>query len=465
MKIRTKLTLIFFGIVIVIVSVISVSIYYFSSTHRQEDFHRRLKNRAINTAQLLTGFEEVDADLLKRMEKDNPASLPNQFVIIYDYKNQVLYSSDSRDIAPKDSTLLDRVRLQNEIRFEKGDYEILGYLFTHGYDRFTIIAGATDLYGHDALRNLRNILIITFAVSVVFVSILSWFYAGKVLSPISKIVNDVDSITEASLDQRLDEGNRTDELSKLAQTFNRMLSRLEAAFTSQKNFIANASHELKTPFTVMAGEIEVTLLHPRNNEYYIRVLQSVLDGIRGLNKLSTQLLLLAQTSADHPEKRFSSIRIDDILWEAKHELIRLHGNYVIEIEFDINIDHDSLIIEGDEQLIKVLIMNLMDNGCKYGENNQVNVTLRSKHGSIVIEFVNAGKGIEPTELHHIFDPFYRGKHDKKIKGFGIGLSLASKIINLHDAQIKVQSIPNEFTLFEITFPVKNISQAAVARRV
>ena len=125
------------------------------------------------------------------------------------------------------------------------------------------------------------------------------------------------------MSQRLNEGNGKDELSKLAQTFNRMLSRLEAAFLAQKNFIANASHELKTPFTVMAGEIEVTLLHSRDNQYYLKILRSVLEGIKRFNKLSTQLLLLAQTSADLPQKRFNPVRVDDFLWEAKKELERL----------------------------------------------------------------------------------------------------------------------------------------------
>src|SRR5690606_28356131 len=107
-----------------------------------------------------------------------------------------------------------------------------------------------------------SVIIVTFAISLIIVSVFAWIYAGRVLRPISRIVEEVDSITAASLDQRLDEGNKKDELSKLAQTFNRMLSRLETAFLAQKNFIANASHELKTPFTVMAGEIQVTLLHP-----------------------------------------------------------------------------------------------------------------------------------------------------------------------------------------------------------
>ena len=454
MKIRTKLALIFFVLVIVVVSAVSFSIYFLSANYRQVDFYRRLKNRAINTAFVLIQIKQIDADLLKKMEQENPASLPNQFVKIYDMDKRELYSSDIGRIMPFDSSFLNQVRQEGEIKITKSNYEILGFFFKGRNENLLIVAGANDINGLDALENLRNIILITFSISLVIVSVFGWFFSGRALKPISKIVKEVDSITAASLDQRLNEGNRKDELSKLAQTFNRMLSRIEAAFLAQKNFIANASHELKTPFTVMAGEIEVTLLHNRDNQYYVKILRSILDGIKRFNKLSTQLLLLAQTSAELPQKRFSILRVDDFLWDAKKELEGLHMDYIIEILFDLHLTHDLLTIKGDELLLKVLIMNLMDNGCKYSDNNRVQVILTTLPGDIIsIEFLNSGDGIQPDDLQKIFDPFYRGKINRKISGFGVGLSLADKIAKLHDGKIFVESIPGQVTRFTVTLPV------------
>jgi len=295
---------------------------------------------------------------------------------------------------------------------------------------------------------------ITFCVSMVFVSILGWFFAGRVLSPISKIVDQVGNITEENLNRRLDEGNQRDELSKLARTFNRMLERLQGAFASQKNFIANASHEIKTPITVMAGEIEVALLLDRDKEYYIKILGSVLGGLKGLNRLSTQLLLLAQTSTDQPEKNFTSIRIDDILWEIKDELIKAFPAYRIDIRFDLALNHESLLMEGDEQLIKVVILNLMDNGCKYSDDHHVVITLdTNQRGFITLNFQNTGVGIDPDHVHRIFDPFFRGKHHLQTKGFGIGLSLVRQIVRLHRGDIRLESTHQKQTLFSVSFPV------------
>lgn len=461
MKIRTKLAVIFFVLVIFVVCMISISIYFSSASYRQVDFYRRLKNRAINTALILVRVKEIDAALLERIERENPASLPKQFVTIYDSTGVELYSSDSEGVMSFDDSFLQKIRRQGQVDLVQNGYEVLAFHFRERNQNLLIVAGAKDVYGVDALKNLGSVILITFAVSLVIVSLLGWIFSGRALEPISKIVDEVDSITAANLSQRLNEGNGKDELSKLAQTFNRMLSRLQAAFLAQKNFIANASHELKTPFTVMAGEIEVTLLHSRDNQYYLKILRSVLEGIKRFNKLSNQLLLLAQTSADLPQKRFNPVRIDDFLWEAKKELDRLHPEYKIEILFDLNLTHDSLIINGDEELIKVLLINLMDNACKYSNDNSVEITLSSITGkTISIVFLNTGSGIDESEFDKIFEPFYRGKLDKKISGFGIGLSLAAKIVSLHEGKISVTSTPGEQTKFTITLPIHRSKELA-----
>lgn len=454
MNIRTELTLTFFTIVIVVLSIITVSIYFLSSNYREEDFYRRLKNRAINTAKILMNVEEVNAELLKRLERNNPASLPNQYIAIYNYKNEELYSSEEQKVIKVDTDLLQKIKRDGEIQFRYFNFEAVGFSMVGEKGRHIIVAAATDVYGRNALQNLGYILIIIFCMSTVLVSILGWFYAGRVVNPISKIIRRVSSITEANLTERLDEGNKRDELSKLAQTFNKMLERLQGAFSSQKNFIANASHELKTPITLMSSEIDVTLLQDRDKEHYIKVLRSVFVSLKGLNKLTTQLLLLAQTSVAHPEKNFSFIRIDDILWDVKAELLKAYPHYSIDIVFDLNLNPDWLLIEGDEQLIKVAIINLMDNGCKYADDNRVSITLNSKDPqSIAIEFANKGEVIESDDAEKIFAPFFRGKN-KKVEGFGIGLSLVKGIIMLHSGEIRIESRPFNHTHFIVTFPLK-----------
>ena len=119
----------------------------------------------------------------------------------------------------------------------------------------------------------------------------------------------------------------------------------------------------------------------------------------------------------------------------------------------MEISHDILLVSGDEQLLKVLIMNLMDNGCKYSDQSSVLIRIsKSVDNFLYIGFQNSGEGIEMAELEKIFDPFYRAKSSVKQKGFGIGLSPAAKIVQLHQGRISVSSVPRGITEFKLLLP-------------
>lgn len=454
MNIRTKLTLRFIRITAVIFLLSSVLIYIFSAKYRQEDFYSRLQNKANNTAKLLIEVDEVDVALLRKMEQDNPVSLPNEKIVIYNYIDTVLFSTDDKADLKIDKSLLDSIRLEDEIRFKQGDYEVLGFLFKGQYDRFVVIAAAKDTYGLKRLKNLVFILLIVFAISIVIVSISAWIYAGKALQPIASIVNQVDEISIASLNLRVDEGNGKDEIARLAQTFNSMLSRLQTSFLTQKNFIANASHELRTPLTAITGQLEVTLLNTRSAEDYQKVIHSILEDIKTLNNLSNRLLLLAQTSSDEKEKRMSSIRIDELIWQAKEDLFRHHPSFVVNIDLSENLDDEKkLTIRGDEQLMRVALSNLMENGCKYSADKTIHVFVESLEQVISVVFEDKGIGIPADDMANIFEPFYRGSNTKNIKGHGIGLSMVKGIIKIHNGSIKINSIENNGTTITIQLPI------------
>jgi signal transduction histidine kinase len=454
MNIRKRLTLVFIGLVILILTVSSVFVYVFFADHREEDFYNRLSNKAINSAKLLIQVEEVDATLLGKIEQENPTSLTKERVVIYNYQNKVLYSSDVDNAIPADDELLDEIRLEGEVRFSVGEYEVLGILYTDRYDRFVVLAAAQDRFGKRKMRALANIMAITFVISIVFVSFAGWVYSGRALKPISKVIDQVENISETSLNLRLDEGNRSDEIARLAMTFNQMLARLEKAFTAQKIFIANASHELRTPLTAITGKIEVNLLQARSPEQYEQVLQSLLKEVKNMSMLSNRLLMLAQTTGEGGARLLTPVRIDEILWQSKEDLLRGAPDYSINIDMDLELDDDLLTIPGDEQLLKAALANLMDNGCKYSLDRTVDVGVKSNGREIRIIFSDRGIGIPADQQPYIFEPFYRGQNAIGISGHGIGLSLVSKIVALHQGRISFQSDTESGTQFELFFPLK-----------
>ncbi len=129
MNIRTKLTVRFIVITAVIIALSSVLIYVLSADYREEDFYERLTNKANNTAKLLIEVDEVDVNLLRRLERDNPVSLPNEKIIIYNFRDTLLFSTDEEELIKIDKALIDRIRLENEIRWKQGEFEVLGFLY------------------------------------------------------------------------------------------------------------------------------------------------------------------------------------------------------------------------------------------------------------------------------------------------------------------------------------------------
>ncbi|MCB0488562.1 MAG: HAMP domain-containing sensor histidine kinase [Cyclobacteriaceae bacterium] len=455
MNIRNKLTLLFIVIVAIIITIASISIYYSSADYRQDDFYSRLMNKAINTAKLLIEVDEVDASLLRRIERDNPLSLPKEKIIIYNYKNEILFSTDEERELAINNQLLDKIRLEDQVRFTQGEFEVLGFLFSDEFDRFVVVTGATDIYGLKKLQNLRLILIIVFCASIVVVTFAGYVYAGRALKPISKVVANVQDISISSLDVRLDEGNGKDEIAQLTHTFNEMLERLERAFKTQKNFIANASHELRTPLTAITGQLEVLLMKDRTTEEYKVAVQSILEDIKNLNSISNRLLLLAQASNFENEKQLEPLRIDELLWQVREELIKHNREYKIEISLSVSVDDGHLSVMGDAQLLKTAISNVIENGCKYSQDHTVQVSLSADEEFLLLKFKDTGIGISPEDLKIVTEPFQRGKNAHKIKGHGIGLSLVSAIVKMHNATLDIRSDLNQGT--EVAIKMRHLA--------
>ncbi len=453
MQIRTRLTLQFLVIGGVIMLIASAAIYFYSARFIRDDFYNRLENKANITAKLLIEVEEIDADLLTRIEKDNPVNLPSEKIIILNYMNEILYSSDALMVIRYSDNILDRIRLSGRVTFKQDDYEVLGILYPENYDRIVVIGAATDITGLLQLRNLRLILFTVCIASLIIFFIAGWFYSGRALEPIAKVVGQVEEISSTSLDLRVNEGNGTDEIARLARTFNNVLKRLEIAFRMQKEFISNASHELRTPLTSIHGQLEVLLMKNRSVKDYKTTINSVLEDIRNLTSLSNRLLLLAHTTSEKLKVKNDHIRIDEMLWQLKDELQEFNKDYNISISIDPSItDYNQVVISGDEFLIKTAFSNIIENACKYSGNHSVEINFECSDEWVTLIFSDEGPGIPDSDIDTVFEPFYRGSNVKLIPGNGIGLSLVSRIIKSQNGFIKISSSVGEGTRVYIQLP-------------
>jgi signal transduction histidine kinase len=453
MQIRTRLTLQFLLIGGAIMIVASVAIYLSSSSFRKIDFYNRLRNKAISTATLLFDRDKAEADRFLKIEKESPVNLQNEKIVIINFKNDTVYSSDHSGEIKAGYNVLERIKSGNKVSYVQGLYQVLGTLYSTKYDRFVIIIAATDIEGNMYLEKLKIILIIVCLVSLVLFFIGGWFFSGRALKPISAVVKKVEDISITSLNLRVYEGNGTDEIGRLANTFNKMLDRLETSFAMQKTFIANASHELRTPLTSINGQLEVLMMKDRSTTEYKSALNSVLDDIRSLINLSNRLLLIARTSAEGPVNFNNKIRIDEILWQTQEEITRFNNSYHIKISIDDSLtDSDQMIVVGDGSLLKVAISNLIDNACKYSSDHKVEIKLGHIEKYIEVVFADRGIGIPEKDLQKIFEPFYRGTNTNSVSGSGIGLPLVNQIIKNHNGTLKITSKVGYGTNVSILLP-------------
>ncbi|AXE17557.1 two-component sensor histidine kinase [Runella rosea] len=454
MTIRTRLTLLFTAVVSILLLLFCIVIYLLAERHRKAQFYEQLKAEANTNVELLFGKETFSPELYKWLDKNHLTVLNEEEIIIYNYRDSLVYESGT-DYLKVDKTILNQVRLEKEFRWDEGKREVVGVLFADEYNRFVVFASAVDKYGHSEVSNLLLVMGVGWFISGFIVFLVGWFYAYRALLPLKKLIGRVDAITASRLDLRVDVGNTPDEIGQLAERFNRMLDRLEEAFQLQRAFVSNASHELRTPLTAITGQIEVALMDDNPQEWH-DTLRSVLDDARQLNRLSNGLLSLAKVSMEESAVKLSEVYLDEIFWQVRSELLRAYPAYTVKVNLaNFSKDTTHFNVLGNEALLQIALINLLENGAKFSPDNTVEVRFNKLPRAFEIHFHNNGPAIPKEELPLIFKPFRRGSNARNIAGHGIGLSLTARIIKLHHGSLSVESESGIGTTFVITLPQKS----------
>ena len=453
MQIRTRLTILFTGLTALLLLVFALTIYLSSSKTREDEYFKRLQQEASTKASLLFDTK-VAPHVLQLIYQNVPNTLFQEEVAIYDTAFHLLYhDAVTIDKVKETRDMIDSIVSLKEIRFYVNNLQAIGFLYEHQNKHYVITAAARDDYGFKKLATLRNTLIISFLISVVIIFFVGRFLAMQSLKPVLVLVDKLKKITATNLDLRVDEGNRKDEIAALAITFNEMLNQLENSFDAQKMFVSNISHELRTPLAIIISELELATSKERSMQEYKEVISFALQDAKRVAKLSNGLLDFAKANYDQTEIAFKEIRLDEMLLDARQQVIKSNSSYKIVINFidEEAEDDDYISINGNEYLLKVAFINLIENGCKFSSNNTSTVTISHKHPLAVLQFSDNGIGIGKEDLPNIFTPFYRGLNKQYADGNGIGLSLTQKIIKLHKGNITVDSKENIGTTFTIEF--------------
>ena len=303
-----------------------------------------------------------------------------------------------------------------------------------------------------ALKDIKVTLSLLFPITVLVMTLMGAFLVKATLKPVDSIITTIRQITAENMRMRLDVPETKDEIRKLAETFNDMLERLETAFASQKRLFEDLSHEIKTPLTILKGELEVTLKKIRSREEYESTLKSSLEEINKMAKLVENILTLARLDLKKvmPERR--QIDLDLLARGVMNSLKGLAELKQINMRFEAG---GGIEITGDEEGLKTLLINIVDNAIKYSSHGSGIEVKSEKVGHLAIITVrDSGIGIPPEDIRNIFDRFYRvDKARPNGEGFGLGLSIAKSIVESHDGSISAESEPGKGTTFRISLPL------------
>lgn len=453
MKIRNKLTLLFTAIIAALLFVFAITVYLSYSNNREDEYYKELHKMAITKANLLLDAK-IAPEVLQLIYKRTASDLYPEEVAIYDTHFNLLYHDAVKvDKVKETRAMIDEIIKNKEIKFNQADLQVVGFLYHHQGKDYVITAAAIDIYGLKNSKILKYTLLAGFLATIILISITGRFFAKQALKPVSDLVSKVEEISARSLDSRVNEGNGKDEIAELAITFNQMLDRLENSFDTQKQFVSSISHELRTPLAAMLAELELSLQKERNPADYREAIGHAIEDAQKLARLCNSLLDFAKASYHPSEISFKPLRLDEVLMDSRSQLLHQNPTYKINLIFEKEIEDDDFIsIKGNEYLLNVAFMNVMDNGCKFSNDKECVVAITYHADKTIIRFQDKGIGISNEEITRIFKPFYRGENNKYANGSGIGLSLCKKIVDLHGGTVWVSSVQNGGTVFTIELP-------------
>lgn len=319
---------------------------------------------------------------------------------------------------------------------------------------YDIEVGASTLQFGRSLDRFRDLLYALAPLFLLLAALVGYWLSRRALAPVDHITQAARSIGAQDLSRRLIVPRARDELQRLAATLNEMLARLDTAFQRVTQFTADASHELRTPISIMRTNAEIALRKPRSDAEYREALSQILEESEKVSRMIEQLLLLARADSAAgllPMTRNDlAVAFDNACREARVLAETKHLN------FRESLPPDPLWVQGDAASLERLFVILLDNAVKYtASGGEIHVRLGSDDGLAVADIRDTGTGIAPDDLAHVFDRFYRADRarSRESGGTGLGLAIGRWIAEAHRGEIRVESSVGKGSTFQVRIPL------------
>lgn len=454
MKIKNRLSLYFTLIGSGVLLGVMVSLYISVYTIVHNDFYTHLNDRANTAAQLYLKADEISADSLNNVRSRFFKNMPGAVTRIYDDRNSAAFIKDDEQYW-QEKTIKD-VRRYKHLEYTNQTRQVVGNYYKDNQGNFVILVSAIDQTGRRQLDSILEAMIIVFLIVTVALFLISRWLAQNTLSPIKSVVQQMQLINSTNLHMRVDEGKGKDEITELAGNFNRLLEHLENAFELQRTYVANASHELRTPITTIIGEVELALSKTPTGEENKRTMRLVLEESERLRDTVSGLMELAQVDMDYIIAEQSPVRIDELLWELQEYWVNKIGPGALQVNIEHMPESESMLtIPANHQLLFIALNNLIGNAFKFSDQHMVKCNFYADKSLIRMQIIDSGIGIPAEDISLIFKSFYRGTNSHTFAGSGIGLYVTQKIIQLFKGSLIAESAEGKGTCMTVKFTHPN----------
>ncbi len=322
--------------------------------------------------------------------------------------------------------------------------------FKFSIDTLTFQAAESFEETHKLLSSFRNIVLVIFPAVFLLCGFGVFIMAGWALRPLKAFTAKVGQTTEENLSDRIEERGVPAELKPLAHNFNTMLGRLEGSFSRQKQFLSDASHELRTPTSIIKSFCDVTLNKERSAADYKEAIRRVGDTVNRMCDIINRILVISRL--DSKTIQFNPSRMD--LMDLMKDVLKLMEPSSTSKGIRITIDGKGAVIRGDREGLTEVFTNIVENAIKYNKpDGSVDISVSEFGGRAVVTVEDTGIGIPGGETERIFDRFYRVDASRGVTvGSGLGLSIVKTIVEAHGGRIEVKSVLGKGTVFKVLLP-------------
>lgn len=461
---RFKFTIWYFSLFLLLEILLGITIYFYlyKSSHTNLDLTLKSQAKAI-----LRVVEEKHVDL-DSFEPGPVYKSEDELIwdiiydaIVFNRRNTYVEISTSNKIVFKTANLGEinlrfAERNKNESVFDyQNDLlseDIIRVCQLHG-KRYTVIVAYPKEFIEQTLNGLRDIYIKIAPLFLIISFIGGWLLSAKSLSRIDAIIKKTEEITAQNLDETIPGGEYYDEYGRLVNKMNEMIRRIKKSVDYMNQFSVSAAHELKTPLTILRGEIELALKSQKTPDQYVGVLKSNYEETIRLIKIVDNLFFISKSdnALIHLEKK--EIELNSFLNNIVNSMKILGQDRNMDLRFT---PAEGIKAKIDSMLITQALSNIIDNAFKFGaDSTTVTIDTKRVNSSFSINITNFGVGIPHESINKIFDRFYRAntQHTKHTGGVGLGLSVVKSIINLHGGDVEVTSVINGKTTFSLILPI------------